>query len=777
MKTKLATIAVTTKQLDNSRSAQLYSLNNKNDGEKLAKLLENSPRIRVIDELQSQLTELIKLRYPKEKHSDAETQILIKQHLNGIPEEKYGVWAYYQWNNTLVHILDRDEFYEVKTNRNQHKITREESEILGKQIVGVVGLSVGRTIAITMTMEHSYGEIRIADFDVLELSNYNRIRAALTDLGVKKTISLAREIAEIDPYVKVVCFNGGITDDNIDAFFTQGGRLNVLVDECDGLDIKILLREKAKALRIPVIMDMNDRGTMDIERFDLEPGRPLLHGYIGHLDSSKLKGLTNEQKIPYIMPMLGENTISTKLKASMLEIEQTLTTWPQLAADVTLGGAVAANVYRRIVLDEFHDSGRYFIDMDDLIRDKDIKAFTSFQPDKYVRVNDLNKSSIESKLEALKLSTSEGQISLSKDQLNNLITAANQASSTANVQPWKWAYYSECLVLFHDSKVAESFGDFQNIGSNLSYGAALENLVQQAQHDGLSLSIETATTGNQGSHHVAIVRFFERDKGSEKLLQENLAQHIFQRCTNRTKSNYSPIEDGITSVLKSTANSINGVSLKLFTDPEIIKAAGKLIGRADKLRFFNKEGHKDFFWREARWTPEESEETGDGIDLRTAEMSDAEITGMKMARNYDVVKQMQAWNGGGAFEKTAIDSFEGASAIGLFCVDSYSPDNALKVGRSLERTWLKATEMNISIQPWMSIVFHFHRLMTGDGIGMDPTFKREAQKLRREYESLFGLDNTFKELFLIRFFNGDEPSTKSIRKPLEEVLFDFGNNE
>ena len=59
MKTKLATIAVTTKQLDNSRSAQLYSLNNKNDGEKLAKFLENSPRIRVIDELQSHLTELI----------------------------------------------------------------------------------------------------------------------------------------------------------------------------------------------------------------------------------------------------------------------------------------------------------------------------------------------------------------------------------------------------------------------------------------------------------------------------------------------------------------------------------------------------------------------------------------------------------------------------------------------------------------------------------------------------------------------------------------------
>ena len=245
MKMKLQALAKNTSAHNNTTEVQLFRLSSEKDAVKLSKLLESNQEIRVFDELNSQLTELIKLRFPKQKNTEEKTQLLVSEHLNGTPSEEYGVWVYYSWNNSLVHILDRKEFYEVKTNRNQHKITQAESDILSQKIVGVVGLSVGRTIAVTMTMEHSFGEIRIADFDVLDLSNYNRIRAGIADLGIKKTVSLAREIAEIDPYVKVTCFHEGLTEDTIDDFFSKDGQLDVLVDECDGLDIKIRLREKA----------------------------------------------------------------------------------------------------------------------------------------------------------------------------------------------------------------------------------------------------------------------------------------------------------------------------------------------------------------------------------------------------------------------------------------------------------------------------------------------------------------------------------------------------
>ncbi len=86
------------------------------------------------------------------------------------------------------------------------------------------------------------------------------------------------------------------------------------------------------------------------------------------LTLNNIKDLSNEDKIPYILKMIGIDTISTRLKASMLEVEQSINTWPQLASSVTLGGAITTDVCRRILLDQYHESGRYYIDIDDLVK-------------------------------------------------------------------------------------------------------------------------------------------------------------------------------------------------------------------------------------------------------------------------------------------------------------------------------------------------------------------------------------------------------------------------
>src|SRR5699024_6679416 len=121
---------------------------------------------------------------------------------------------------------------------------------------------------------------RIADFDTLELSNMNRLRTGLHHLGVPKTVIAAREIAEIDPFLKVNCFHEGVTKENIDNFVHGDGSLDLLIDECDSLNVKILCRKIARQAGIPVLMDTSDRGMIDIERFDLESERPIFHGLI-----------------------------------------------------------------------------------------------------------------------------------------------------------------------------------------------------------------------------------------------------------------------------------------------------------------------------------------------------------------------------------------------------------------------------------------------------------------------------------------------------------------
>jgi molybdopterin/thiamine biosynthesis adenylyltransferase len=321
----------------------IFRLTNKVDETKFVELIKEQPGLVVFDELHGQLEELVKSTNPKINYSKEGLSEAAIIHLGTTPSREYGIWVFYPWSNRLVHILDEEEFVAVRTNRNQNKITLEEREILSKKKIGVIGLSVGQSVTITLTQERSYGEIRLADFDILELSNLNRIRTGVHNLGVSKVVMVAREIMEIDPFLKVTCFTDGITEDNIENFFLDGGKLDICIDECDGVAMKIICRQKAKELRIPVVMEASDRGTTDIERFDLEPDRPILHGLIDHLDLEKAKKVkTNEEKIPYVLPMLGLDTTSDRMKASMLEIEQTITTWPQLASAVTLGGGIEA---------------------------------------------------------------------------------------------------------------------------------------------------------------------------------------------------------------------------------------------------------------------------------------------------------------------------------------------------------------------------------------------------------------------------------------------------
>lgn len=345
-----------------------FKLEEESDSNNLHQLIKNNPQLVIIDEIKSQLEELIKLRHPQEKLTEEQLSQKIETHLGQTKIDNYGVWVYYPWRNTLVHLLDEKEFVEVRTNRNQYKITPEEEEILATKKIGIIGLSVGKAIALTMAMERICGEIVLADFDVIELSNLNRIQTGVHHFNTKKTVVAAREIAEIDPYLKVTCYHEGLTEANINDFFTKNKNLDICVEVCDGLEIKILARQKAKELGIPVIMSTSDRGMTDIERFDLDKEIPIFHGLIHHIPINSLKDLkTNIEKVKIVEAILGTENMSESLKSSLKEISKTITTWPQLASCVITGGGIICNVARRILLNRKLPSGRYYIDVDELI--------------------------------------------------------------------------------------------------------------------------------------------------------------------------------------------------------------------------------------------------------------------------------------------------------------------------------------------------------------------------------------------------------------------------
>jgi len=288
--------------------------------------------------------------------------------------QQYGNWFYYPWKNLLCHLLPEEPFLEVKTNRNQNKITREEQQTLKQSHVGIVGLSVGSAVALVLAQERLCGTLSLVDNDTVELSNTNRLQTKVYELGMSKALKAARSIMEMDPYMKVFAYEDRINSENVNIFFNEGTPIQIVFDECDDLIAKFIIREKAKSLRIPVLMDTSDRGLLDVERFDLDENLSLFHGLAENMSANDVAALDIQQRLLLSLQLLGGvQDLSPRMRQSLPLIGKSLCSYPQLASDISLGAASGAEAVRRILLGDQEVNGRYYIDFDTLLARPSIK--------------------------------------------------------------------------------------------------------------------------------------------------------------------------------------------------------------------------------------------------------------------------------------------------------------------------------------------------------------------------------------------------------------------
>jgi molybdopterin/thiamine biosynthesis adenylyltransferase len=739
---------------------EFYRIQNRPEQKKFEELL-SSPGIIVVDYIFDQIKELIKYKTPSKKFKEDELEAEVKKHLGNTPSDEYGVWIYYPWSNRLVHILDEPEFIDIRTSRNQNKITKEERDILAKKKIGVIGLSVGQSVSVTLAMERICGELRLADFDILELTNLNRIRTGIHNLGLPKVYSVAREIAEIDPFLNVICYPKGLSEDNMDDFFTGNGKLDLLVEESDGFDIKILSRYKARELKIPVIMEASDRCMVDVERFDLEPNRSILHGLVEHLDIATLKSLkTNEEKIPYMLDVLGLETASIRLKASMLEIEQTISTWPQLASAVTMGGGITADVSRRILLNYYTGSGRFHIDIEDLIGDKKEEKKEPAE----LHFPELTKEMMEKMLAGISKKETNG-VAIPKELAVKWIKDSIQAPSAGNNQPWKWLIQKDSLYLFHDKNKSVSWTDPFDHLAHLALGACLENLTLSATESGYHATVNYLPV-QKDSLLVASVSFSPIKNKNEGKFQKELYGAINIRCTNRKRGNKQPIEKNILEDIGASVG--NGFEVLFIEDEKQINELGEIVSMVEKLRFLNPNGHYEFFNKELRWTHEHAQKTRDGIELASLELSHLDQTGLKVASNTEVISNIRKWKGGGGLQKITRDAVKTSSAVGLLKISDKKQINYLASGRNIERVWLMANYHHISFHPISSPLFFFERLGKQNDL---PADMQEALKIQEQnFNKIFSSNKDNANVFLFRLSKSDSPSTLSLRRDADDFI-------
>lgn len=332
------------------------------NSEELSRLL-SLVEIQKLDLLDMMLDELTLNKNPQLKNKH-DTNFL-QARFEVIQDKKSrleGVWVFYPWKNTLVRILDEEDFIFLRTVRNRDKITENEHNVLQGKVVGIVGLSVGFAVLMTIAMERIAGTIRIADFDSLDLTNLNRIFHSVFDLSRNKALIAKRRILELDPYLKIEIFTEGLNESNIDKFFnSDSGKLDAVIDECDDGIIKLNIRKHARKYRVPVVMETSDRSVLDIERYDLDSNYPFLHGMLEGIDEE----LSTSRDI--LMRCIDFSKVSERGKLSMSKVGVALRSWPQLASDVIIGGGSACAAVRKILLRQSISSQRIYFDIESQI--------------------------------------------------------------------------------------------------------------------------------------------------------------------------------------------------------------------------------------------------------------------------------------------------------------------------------------------------------------------------------------------------------------------------
>jgi len=136
---------------------------------------------------------------------------------------------------------------------------------LAKAQVTVCGLGAVGSYAVEALARAGIGQLRIVDFDIVNMSNINRQLFALhSTVGTEKTTVARDRIRDINPACNVDVRHCFIGSDTVESLLDPPP--DVLVDAIDSVASKVILMKAASERSIPLVSSMGAAGRIDPTR-------------------------------------------------------------------------------------------------------------------------------------------------------------------------------------------------------------------------------------------------------------------------------------------------------------------------------------------------------------------------------------------------------------------------------------------------------------------------------------------------------------------------------
>jgi nitroreductase len=341
------------------------------------------------------------------------------------------------------------------------------------------------------------------------------------------------------------------------------------------------------------------------------------------------------------------------------------------------------------------------------------------------------------------------------DHLETILRDGVMAPSGENCQPWRFEVESNVLSIFNVPEADTSLYNSLQKGSYLACGALLENITISAKHHGYKTEL-LLFPDDTNQDLVAKVVFIQQE-----IISQQLYESLAKRCTNRKDFSGEKLSLDEKEKLHHAVNETGFNSLVCVDETSKLNLLGKALALHEKILFENKSMH-DFFYDHILWDKKDEYHKG-GFYIKTLELLPHQLGAVKLFKKWWVLSlSNKFFRVANLISKDNGIKYAHSGTLAAITLQGSSPKDYVLLGQSVERMWLTATSLGLSVHPCNGTLYLREHLQDSG----DAKFtKKHSTLIQSAYNSLFQNFGVEEGVigFIVRIGKASEPSARAHR--------------
>lgn len=313
--------------------------------------------------------------------------------------------------------------------------------------------------------------------------------------------------------------------------------------------------------------------------------------------------------------------------------------------------------------------------------------------------------------------------------IKKIVSESMNTPSGDNCQPWYFSIKNSTLFVYKKDEGNNNYLDFESRGTLLAHGALVENISLVARHYGYSIE-STFFPEKDKKDLVTTISFLENNFLNKE--EDDLFEFLPKRSTNRKQYFKKAILEKDKEYLLSNLGQ-NNVTLDFIEDDSDKKNIFISTTQMERVALQNKFLHKLFF-SSIVWSQKEEQEKKQGLYLKTMELPPPVAVFFRLLKFWPIAKFLSKISFSKKVAENNASSYQSSYPV-IFSIKNTDPISYIELGMAVERFWLRATKLDIAVQPLAGVLYMYQRLHE-EGNKDAVLSKEEVRLIENSYQKI-----------------------------------------